>query len=188
MIKQIVDSFKLKQLDRRVARLEKKLAAKKQVSKVLDIPIMGEGDVEEAKTKPAAASAKASKSKAKAKSKAKTTKAKAKTKSKPKATAKKTTKVTASKTPKAKAPAKKTAPKAKAPAKKTSTAKGDNLTKISGIGKVMAKHLNAAGIKTYKQLAKITKKQIAALDEAVPSFKARLENEKWIEQAKQLAK
>jgi large subunit ribosomal protein L21 len=83
-----------------------------------------------------------------------------------------------------KAPAKK-APAKKAPARKTAD-KGDDLTLIAGIGPVIAKKLEGLGITTLKQIAALTPKKVAEIDEEL-SFKGRIEREEWIEQAKDLA-
>jgi large subunit ribosomal protein L21 len=82
-----------------------------------------------------------------------------------------------------KAPAKK-APAKKAPAKKTAD-KGDDLTQISGIGPVIATKLEGLGITTLKQIAALTPKKVAEIDEQL-NFKGRIEREEWIEQAKDL--
>ena len=83
-----------------------------------------------------------------------------------------------------KAPAKK-APAKKAPARKTAD-KGDDLTLIAGIGPVIAKKLEGLGITTLKQIAELTPKKVAEIDEQL-NFKGRIEREEWIEQAKDLA-
>jgi len=84
----------------------------------------------------------------------------------------------------AKAPAKK-APAKKTPAKKTAE-KGDDLTLIAGVGPVIAKKLDGLGITTWKQVAALTPKKVAEIDEQL-NFKGRIEREEWIEQAKDLA-
>jgi len=86
------------------------------------------------------------------------------------------------------APKAKAAPKAekasakKAPAKKDAA---DDLTKISGIGPVFAKRLAEEGITTYAQVAKLTKKRIAELDEKL-DLKNNIDNDDWPGQAKAL--
>jgi len=86
------------------------------------------------------------------------------------------------------APKAKAAPKAekasakKAPAKKDAV---DDLTKISGIGPVFAKRLAEEGITTYAQVAKLTKKRIAELDEKL-DLKNNIDNDDWPGQAKAL--
>lgn len=62
----------------------------------------------------------------------------------------------------------------------------DDLKKISGVGPVLEKKLNALGITTYAQVAAFTAEDIARVDDVL-SFKGRIERENWIEQAKDLA-
>ena len=85
--------------------------------------------------------------------------------------------------PKPKAPAKK-APAKKAPAKKAAD-KADDLTQISGIGPVIAEKLEGLGITKLKQIAGLSAKKVAEIDEQL-NFKGRIEREEWIEQAKEL--
>lgn len=101
---------------------------------------------------------------------------------------------------KAEAPAKKAEPKAEAkPAAKKEEAPadaaplfkapkgdGDDLTKIKGIGPVAAGQLNEQGITTYAQIAKLSDKDIARIDEAMPFSADQIGD--WREQAKELAK
>ncbi len=67
---------------------------------------------------------------------------------------------------KAAAPAKKEAKKEK-PAAKAAATPQDDLTKITGIGKVFAEALHEYGITTYKQLSKLTAKDKQQLSEKV---------------------
>lgn len=92
-------------------------------------------------------------------------------------------------------PSKKAAAKTEAKAEKPAAAtplfkapKGepDDLTVIKGIGPVAAKDLNEQGIATFAQLAKLTDRDIARIDEAM-SFSAD-QIKDWREQAKELAK
>lgn len=62
----------------------------------------------------------------------------------------------------------------------------DDLKKISGVGPVLEKKLNALGITKYAQVAAFTAKDIERVDESL-SFKGRIEREDWISQAKTLA-
>jgi len=66
-------------------------------------------------------------------------------------------------------PAEKTSADTKAaetkPAAKKATAKGDDLTKIKGIGKVYAGKLNDEGIFTFEDVANMTDEQIAVMEE-----------------------
>ncbi len=63
----------------------------------------------------------------------------------------------------------------------------DDLKKISGVGPVLEKKLNALGVTTFAQVAAFTKDEIAMVDDAL-SFKGRIERDNWLEQAKELAK
>lgn len=62
----------------------------------------------------------------------------------------------------------------------------DDLKKISGVGPVLEKKLNALGITQYAQVAGFSADDIERVD-AVLNFKGRIERENWIEQAKTLA-
>ncbi len=63
---------------------------------------------------------------------------------------------------------------------------GDDLKKISGVGPVLEKKLNALGITTFAQVAAFSKEDIDRVDDAL-SFKGRIERDNWLEQAKTLA-
>ena len=103
----------------------------------------------------------------------------------------------APKEPKAK---KEAAPKAEAASKETAASeeakaaplfkapKGepDDLTVIKGIGPVAAKDLAEQGIVTFAQLAKLTDKDVAKIDEHMPFSADQIKD--WREQAKELAK
>ncbi|CDX23195.1 50S ribosomal protein L21 [Mesorhizobium plurifarium] len=103
----------------------------------------------------------------------------------------------APKEPKAK---KEAAPKAEAAPKETAASeeakaaplfkapKGepDDLTVIKGIGPVAAKDLAEQGIVTFAQLAKLTDKDVAKIDEHMPFSSDQIKD--WREQAKELAK
>lgn len=85
------------------------------------------------------------------------------------------------------APKVEAAPKAEAkPAAKAETAGADDLTKMKGLGKVMAEKLNAEGITTYAQIAALTDDEIAALEEKM-SATGKFEKNDWVGQAKDLA-
>ncbi|HHB82471.1 MAG TPA: NADH-quinone oxidoreductase subunit NuoE [Devosia sp.] len=101
----------------------------------------------------------------------------------------------ATKKPAAKKAADVKAPAAKAPAAKVAkgalfakpAGKADDLKLISGVGPVLEKKLNAFGVTRFDQVAKFTKKDVSALDDAL-SFKGRIDRDEWIKQAKALAK
>lgn len=94
--------------------------------------------------------------------------------------------------------AKKAAPKKEAPAASSGdlpesalftapAGAADDLKKISGVGPVLEKKLNALGITTYAQVAAFTSEDIAKVDDAL-SFKGRIERDDWLSQAAELAK
>lgn len=62
----------------------------------------------------------------------------------------------------------------------------DKLTDIKGIGPVAAKQLNEQGITTFAQIAALTDKDVATIDEAMPFSADQIKD--WREQAKALAK
>ncbi len=98
--------------------------------------------------------------------------------------------------PAKKAPAK-DAPAEKAPAKDApadSAYKGleapegeaDDLKKITGVGPVIEKKLNALGIYHYRQISAFTPQDIASVDETL-NLKGRIERDGWLKQAGELA-
>lgn len=90
------------------------------------------------------------------------------------------------KEPKAKAAETKAAETAAAPLFKAPKGEPDDLTVIKGIGPVAAKDLNEQGIITFAQLAKLTEKDVAKIDEHMPFSADQIKD--WREQAKELAK
>ncbi|POF34232.1 50S ribosomal protein L21 [Roseibium marinum] len=62
----------------------------------------------------------------------------------------------------------------------------DDLKKISGVGPVLEKKLNALGIMTYEQIVGFSAEDITRVDEVL-NFKGRIERDNWVEQAKELA-
>jgi large subunit ribosomal protein L21 len=90
------------------------------------------------------------------------------------------------------APKKEAAPKAEArtdaPATLFKAPKGkpDDLTGIKGIGPVAAGQLNEQGITTFVQIAKLSDKDIAKIDEAMPFSADQITD--WRDQAKELVK
>jgi large subunit ribosomal protein L21 len=62
----------------------------------------------------------------------------------------------------------------------------DDLKKISGVGPVLEKKLNALGITQFAQVAAFSADDIARVDEEL-NFKGRIEREDWLSQAKALA-
>jgi large subunit ribosomal protein L21 len=88
-----------------------------------------------------------------------------------------------------KAPAKEAkaeAPAAPATLFKAPKGKSDDLTAIKGIGPVAAGQLNEQGITTFAQIAKLTDKDVARIDEAMNFSADQIKD--WREQAKELSK
>ncbi len=83
-----------------------------------------------------------------------------------------------------KAAPKKAAKPAAAKAEKKETG-GDDLSLLSGVGPVLVKKLNEAGITTFRQIAELTPEAAKELDEKL-NLRGRIEREEWIEQAKEL--
>jgi len=73
-----------------------------------------------------------------------------------------------------------------APLFKAPKGEPDDLTVIKGIGPVAAKDLVEQGIITFAQLAKLTDKDVAKIDEHMPFSADQIKD--WREQAKELAK
>lgn len=84
--------------------------------------------------------------------------------------------------PKAEAP--KAAPKAEAPKAAPAADKADDLTKLTGVGKVAAGKLAEAGFTSYAQLASLTDDQFKTLDETI--FKGRVPFDQITSEAKDL--
>ncbi|MEP2981413.1 MAG: 50S ribosomal protein L21 [Lentilitoribacter sp.] len=111
----------------------------------------------------------------------------------------KASKKAAAKKPAAKAEAPKKAAAEKAPAKAKAAdaapaalftapeGPADDLKKISGVGPVLEKKLNALGVTTFAQVAAMSRDDIEKLDDAL-SFKGRIDRDNWLEQAAELAK
>jgi large subunit ribosomal protein L21 len=81
----------------------------------------------------------------------------------------------------------KPAPKKAAPKKAAATtAAGDDLTKISGVGPVIVKKLHALGVTTFAQIAAWTPEDVTEMDEKL-SFKGRIDRDDWLTQAAEFA-
>ena len=63
----------------------------------------------------------------------------------------------------------------------------DNLKKIRGIGRVIERILNEAGVCRFEQIAKWSDQDIALYSERLGEFSTRIERDHWIEQARRLA-
>ncbi len=85
----------------------------------------------------------------------------------------------------AKKEAPKAAPKAAAPKAAPAAAKADDLTKLTGVGKVAAGKLVDAGFTSFAQLAALTDAQFAELDTNV--FKGRVPFDQIVAESKDLA-
>jgi large subunit ribosomal protein L21 len=62
--------------------------------------------------------------------------------------------------------------------------RGDDLTKIKGIGPVAKKQLNEQGITTFAQIAALTDDDVVRIDEAMPFSAEQISD--WREQAKEM--
>ncbi len=91
--------------------------------------------------------------------------------------------------PKKEAPKKETkaaAPAADAPMFKAPAGEPDKLTDIKGIGPVAEKQLNEQGITTFAQIAKLSDKDVARIDENMPFSADQISD--WRDQAKEKTK
>ncbi len=71
--------------------------------------------------------------------------------------------------------------------KQTAGGARDDLTAISGIGKVISGKLYQLGYTRFEQIAGFSKQDIARVNEQL-NFKGRIEREKWVSQAKKLVR
>jgi predicted flap endonuclease-1-like 5' DNA nuclease len=71
---------------------------------------------------------------------------------------------------------------------KVKEGKEDDLTQINGIGPVVEGKLNELGIKTLKQVSKLTEEDMDRIDAALELFPGRVKREKWVKQARKLSK
>lgn len=79
------------------------------------------------------------------------------------------------------------APKAEAKAKAETPTGNDDLTKMKGLGKVMAEKLAGEGITSFAQIADMSDADIAALEEKIGAA-GKFEKNEWVAQAQDLAK
>jgi predicted flap endonuclease-1-like 5' DNA nuclease len=61
----------------------------------------------------------------------------------------------------------------------------DDLTQLRGVGSVMSAKLHAAGIHTFRQLARLSESELAALDQSL-KLQGRASRERWQQQAQSL--
>lgn len=78
------------------------------------------------------------------------------------------------------------ASKKAAPKKAAKSDKGDDLSRISGVGPVIVGKLEKLGITTFQQIADFTDEDIARIDEEL-NFKGRIERDDWVKQAKEFS-
>lgn len=64
----------------------------------------------------------------------------------------------------------------------------DDLTKIKGVGPKMNAMLNGMGFYHFDQIAAWTDKEVAWVDDNLEGFNGRIVRDKWVEQARDLAK
>ena len=64
----------------------------------------------------------------------------------------------------------------------------DNLQLLSGIGKVLEEQLNKRKVYTFDQIAGMTKEDVEKISKKIQGFDDKLKKNKWITQAKKLAK
>ena len=64
----------------------------------------------------------------------------------------------------------------------------NNLTLIDGLGLWVEERLNTLGIYTFSQLSKLTRTDIETITEVLELIPGRIEQDKWVEQARELAK
>ena len=72
-------------------------------------------------------------------------------------------------------------------AQPAASTKADDLTAIRGIGKVIEKKLHQMGIISFGQIAALTPAEVRRVNEAI-EFPGRVERERWVEQARELAR
>ncbi|MEO1188873.1 MAG: hypothetical protein AAFW60_07355 [Pseudomonadota bacterium] len=64
----------------------------------------------------------------------------------------------------------------------------DDLEKIRGIGPMLRQLLNDTGVFYYWQLAEWTEDDIASIDAILPGYQGRISRDRWVEQARELAR
>lgn len=73
------------------------------------------------------------------------------------------------------------------PSQPAARPKADDLTAIRGIGKVIEKKLHQLGITSFGQIAALGPEEVRRVNDAI-EFPGRVERERWIEQARELAR
>ncbi|MGI9626875.1 MAG: hypothetical protein ACR2QM_08575 [Longimicrobiales bacterium] len=62
----------------------------------------------------------------------------------------------------------------------------DDLTRIKGIGGVLAGRLNQMGVHTFREIASWTGSDIERIQAAIPEFPGRIRRDDWVSQAAEL--
>ena len=75
----------------------------------------------------------------------------------------------------------------RSPVEDSQHARSDDLTRIKGIGNVIERKLHTLGITTFEQIANFETADIERVNQVV-DFAGRIEREKWVEQARGLAR
>jgi predicted flap endonuclease-1-like 5' DNA nuclease len=70
----------------------------------------------------------------------------------------------------------------------TSTGAGDTLTTLKGLGPKAESRLHDLGVTRFDQIAAWTTQDVEAVDAQMGAFKGRIVRDKWVEQARLLAK
>ena len=65
---------------------------------------------------------------------------------------------------------------------------GDTLTQLKGLGPKAASLLNDLGVTRFEQIASWNEADVAAIDAQMGAFKGRIERDRWVDQARLLAK
>jgi predicted flap endonuclease-1-like 5' DNA nuclease len=65
--------------------------------------------------------------------------------------------------------------------------RADDLTAIRGVGKVIERKLHQMGITSFGQIAALTPEEVRRVNDAI-DFPGRVERERWIDQARELAR
>jgi len=65
---------------------------------------------------------------------------------------------------------------------------GDTLTQLKGLGPKAASRLNELGVTRFEQIASWNEADVTAIDAQMGAFKGRIVRDRWVEQARLLAK
>ena len=64
----------------------------------------------------------------------------------------------------------------------------DDLKVVNGIGPMMESILKSFDIRSWEQLASLSKADVATVTEAISTFPGRIDRDEWVAQAKQLVR